>query len=63
MKDDFKRAQFKDIGPGGFRCPCCNNSRGKSHSSHVGALNILNKKARLAVKADTKREAQAFQEE
>lgn len=22
--DDFKKAQFKEIGPGGIKCTCCN---------------------------------------
>jgi hypothetical protein len=25
MKDAFKRAGAKSIGPGGMKCPCCND--------------------------------------
>lgn len=48
--DQFKKMQFKDIGPGGIHCPCCNRSRGKLKNSHVGKTNKLNKAARARLK-------------
>jgi len=58
--DAFKHYMFKDIGPGGFKCPCCNRSRGKTKNSHVGKGNRLNKKARRKLKEETKKEASNY---
>jgi len=44
--DDFKKAQIKQVGPGGFDCPCCNDksrTKGKKEKS-------FNKKARQECK-------------
>lgn len=27
--DDFKKLHFKDVGPGGMKCPCCAPAPGK----------------------------------
>ena len=50
--DLFKKEQFKEIGPGGLKCPCCNRSRGKLKNSHVGKSNTLNKRARQRLKTN-----------
>ncbi len=50
MADLYKLKMFKRIGPGGFHCSCCNNSRGKMKNSHIGKNNTLNKKARKDLK-------------
>ena len=47
MKDLFKQAQYKHIGPGGMRCPCCNDFRTK-HGKCVDKR--LNRIARRALK-------------
>jgi hypothetical protein len=44
--DLFKCEQMKDIGPGGFKCNCCNDSR----TTKKGKLKHLNKKARKSLK-------------
>jgi hypothetical protein len=53
--DLYKAKMMKNIGPGGFKCPCCNFSRGKLKNSHVGKDNSLNKIARTRIKAETKK--------
>ncbi len=58
--DDFKKMQFKDIGPGGLHCPCCNRSRGKLKNSHVGKFNYLNKKARAKLKKELYKEIKNY---
>jgi len=40
--DDHKKAGFKDIGPGGVKCPCCN--------FHDKKTNMLNKVSRRRLK-------------
>lgn len=48
--DYYKAEMVKRTGPGGLKCPCCNRSRGKTHNSHVGKDNSLNKLARFKLK-------------
>ena len=50
--DAYKAKMMKNIGPGGFKCPCCNSSRGKLNNSHVGKNNSLNKLARMHLKIE-----------
>lgn len=50
--DSYKAKMMKNIGPGGFKCPCCNSSRGKLKNSHVGKDNSLNKLARTMLKRE-----------
>lgn len=52
--DNYKAKMMKNIGPGGFKCPCCNSSRGKLKNSHVGKDNTLNKLARTRLKREIK---------
>lgn len=54
--DDYKRKMMKSIGPGGLKCSCCNNSRGKLKNSHVGKDNSLNKLARKRLKTEDSKE-------
>lgn len=58
--DKYKSKMFKRIGPGGFKCSCCNYSRGKLRNSHVGKDNSLNKLARLKLKEDMKKDEPTF---
>ena len=53
--DDYKRMMFREIGPGGLKCPCCNRSRGKTHNNHVGKNNSLNKLARTRLKINLRK--------
>jgi len=55
-KDQFKAKQFKDIGPGGFKCSCCNMSRGKLKNSYAGKDNSLNRIARSRLKQELHKE-------
>jgi len=57
MKDLFRQEQLKQTGPGGIKCPCCNDSRGKLKNSHVGKLKIMNKKARKKLKEELRKES------
>ena len=50
--DKYKAKMMKNIGPGGFKCSCCNPSRGKLKNSHVGKDNSLNKLARTRLKRE-----------
>lgn len=43
--DDFRAKQWEPIGPGGFRCACCNDFHGKKKK-------MLNKIARKRVKEE-----------
>ena len=61
--DDFKKCQMSQLGPGGFHCHCCNDSRGKTSNNHVGKLNILNKKARRKIKQQTQKEIEEYMKE
>lgn len=47
--DNFKIKQLKEIGHGGFKCPCCNTFKGKNKR-------ILNKIVRSNLKLDLKKE-------
>ena len=58
--DAFKRHMFDHVGVGGLKCPCCNSTRGKTASNHVGKTNYLNKSARRKLKDDTKREIKEY---
>ena len=50
--DAYKAKMMKPIGPGGFKCSCCNSSRGKLKNNHVGKNNSLNKLARRHLKIE-----------
>lgn len=50
--DAYKAKMMKRIGPGGFKCPCCNDSRGKLKNNHIGKDNSLNKLARTLLKRE-----------
>lgn len=54
--DLYKSEMMKRTGPGGLKCPCCNSSRGKTHSNHIGKDNSLNKLARSKLKFQLKKE-------
>lgn len=41
--DDFKKQQMKHVGPGGLKCPCCNDLHGKNRKR-------LNRHARARLK-------------
>ena len=47
--DDFRKKQWEPIGPGGFRCNCCNDYHGKRKKK-------LNKLARSRLKKETEKE-------
>lgn len=61
--DNYKAKMMKNIGPGGFKCPCCNSSRGKLKNSHVGKDNSLNKLARTRLKRELLKEDTGFKDE
>lgn len=61
--DYYKAEMMKRTGPGGFKCPCCNSSRGKTHNSHVGKDNSLNKLARLKLKQQLSKEIKCLNTE
>lgn len=41
--DYFKKVQTENIGPGGFKCPCCNSFFGKERK-------VINRRARRVMK-------------
>ena len=47
--DNYKEKQMKDIGPGGFKCSCCNPFNNKDRS-------MLNKRARARLRAEDEKE-------
>jgi len=49
MADKFKREMFKRCGPGGLKCPCCNDFFGKDRQG-------LKRLARRGLKENTIRE-------
>ena len=51
--DLYKQEMIKRVGISGFKCNCCNTSRGKLKNSHVGKDNSLNKFQTVFVKTNT----------
>lgn len=54
--DEFKKEQHRHVGPGGIKCPCCNDSIGKKKGGHVGKLPYLNQQARRRLKESLRKE-------
>ena len=54
--DLYKAAMMKHIGPGGLKCPCCNDSRRKRGSVKESKDNSLNKLARSKLKSQLRKE-------
>lgn len=54
--DLYKSEMMKRTGPGGLKCPCCNNSRCKRGSVKDSKDNSLNKLARSKLKFQLKKE-------
>lgn len=50
--DAYKAKMMKRIGPGGLKCPCCNDSRYKQGSVSYSKDNSLNKLARTLLKRE-----------
>jgi len=44
------------MGPGGLKCPCCNDYRGKTKNNHVGQIGKLNKVIRHKLKQQLKKQ-------
>ena len=52
-KDLFKRQQYNIIGPGGVKCPCCNDFHGKSKPK-------LNRVKRMKLRNETIKEVNNY---
>lgn len=61
--DKYKAKMMESVGPGGLKCHCCNDSRGKLKNSHVGKDNSLNKLARTKLKRELLKEDTGFKDE
>lgn len=55
-KDLFTRQHYNIIGPGGVKCPCCNDYHGKSKSK-------LNRVKRRKLRNETNNEIKFYYEE
>jgi|FLOH01.1.fsa_nt_gi hypothetical protein len=53
--DLFRKEQHSQMGPGGFHCPCCNDSR-----KNGKIVKLMNKKARKKLKDQLKKEIETL---
>lgn len=49
MKDEFKIAGFKYLGPGGIKCPCCDKKLSHKRNSKLNR-NLLSRMRRSILK-------------
>ena len=56
MIDDFKKETWKDLGPGGPNCSCCNQKVRKKEDCHKSDSALRNRRARRRLKPKDKKE-------